>query len=387
MPIVQGRRPGQWKAYYWCRKEQKQKWAPREVTAAWDGQPFEAAEAGLERWLAENGAARVRARRRALSQADELAHLIEDFIEECRLLRPDTSENTHRAVRGHLQTYVQQYFVNTHGVKNVRDWWQHTSGFTRWLRETFPHLSFGTVKLVGQNLRRFGEYLVEEGIIRQPWRVKSLRRAAKERRITPLPRPILPAEVLEEARQLEAPMALALLLGYFTSLRPQEVYGLRREDFLTGERARKDAKTWERLAKLGLGSGLSVSVARARTRKGTEELLKTHYSYGTVNCWSAEGAQAIAALLKDLPPGPLYGETPRDELNRQWRDVVHCRLGLFLYDLRRASGLYLGRTVGADILLLQDHFRHSSIQTTLLYTRRPVGEQEKAADQNFDDVV
>src|SRR5690606_7043674 len=97
------------------------------------------------------------------------------------------------------------------------------------------------------------------------------------------------------AKQLDTPMALAVLLGYFMSLRPQEVYALAKEDFMTGEQAKSSAKTYQRFAKIGLGSGLSANVQRARTRHGLDQPLKTEASYGVVNCWSPEGARAIAA--------------------------------------------------------------------------------------------
>jgi integrase len=385
MPIVRGNKPGVWKAYYWDRTDRKQKWVPADVVRQWDGMDEQAAENAFNSWIADNGLARVRARRKSLFASDELNHLIDDFIDEEAALSPDTSESTRQTVKSHLHTYIKEYFVQVHGQKDVRTWWQHASGFTRWLRDTYPNLSLGTVKKVGQSLRRFGEYLLEENVIRHPWRLKRIRNSASSDPETPLPREILPAEILEVADKLPPEMALAVLLGYFTSLRPQEVYGVEKSDFITGDRAKKDAKTYQRFTKVGLGSGLSVAVSRSRSRKGRTKL-KTKASYGVVNCWNLDGAKAIAAILKNLQDGPIFGDTPRDALDKTYKKMVFPLLDVVLYDLRRASGLYLGRTMGCDIFLLQDHFRHRSITTTMRYTRRPKDEKETADNQDFDDV-
>ena len=116
--------------------------------------------------------------------------------------------------------------------------------------------------------------------------------------------------------------------------------------------------------------------------------VKSHYAYGVVNVWSADAAKLIAELLKSVKDGYLFsGWENRAKLDREYKRIVRPLLGVLAYDFRRASGLYLGRERGvSDPFLLQDHFRHGSMTTTLLYTRRPLDEKESPETQNFDDV-
>jgi integrase len=82
----------------------------------------------------------------------------------------------------------------------------------------------------------------------------------------------------------------------------------------------------------------------------------------------------------------LLGDAKREHLDKEWLELIKPLLDAKEYDLRRASGLYLGRELGVDPFLLQDHMRHTSMATMLLYTRRPKDEKETADSQNWDDV-
>ena len=381
--VIKGRNPGEWRAYYWDKRAGRQVWIPTDVTKTWDGFSIDMAEEARARWLADSGISRVRSSRRALQRDDPLSGYIHGFLEQHAALR-QAQEATRQTLGHHVRCYAVDFFVATHGLKDVRQWWRQSAHFSTWLRVTHPHQSILTAKKICQSLRRFGEYLATHHIIHQPWLIPLPQ--VRQKPVTPLVRAVGPAEIIELSERLPTPWGMFVLLGFFASLRPEEIYGLTREDFITGERAKKDTVTHARLVKLGLGSGLSVSVSKTRTRAALRDLPKTHYSYGTVNVWSLEAAKTLAGMLRGLDFGPLFGDVDRVRLDKEYRAVVKAVSGLSAQDLRRASGLYLGREVGLDPFLLQDHFRHSSMATTLLYTRRPTDEKETADTQNFDDV-
>ncbi len=385
MPVTKGRRQGEWRGYYYDRTAKKQVSIPTEVTSQWEGLTRAEAEARCDAWLNTSGIARVRSRRRALASDEALAGLIAAFLEEHAAMRA-TKEGTRQDLRHHLQHYAVVYFVQTRAEKNVQRWWQHAPGFPMWLRSTYPKKTVGTVKKIIQSLRRFGEYLATHHHIPQPWLLPLPR--VRQRPITPLTKALKPAGVLKVAESLKAEhprWALAILLGYFASLRPEETYALTKADFVTGDRAERDARTHTRFANHKLGSRLSVVITKTKTRAGDEEYVKTHYSYGVVHIWSKDAAQAIGALMQALPSGPIWPEV-RSRIDREYNDIVRAVLGVTGYDLRRASALYLGRELGVEPFLLQDHLRHSAITTTMLYTRRPLEERETDDTQDFTDV-
>jgi integrase len=382
--LARGRK-GEWKAYYWDRTEKKQVWVPREVTAEWDGLPEAEAQARLEEWLAAKGIERQRARRHTVLGGDEIVAQIEAYIREYATLR-EVSEGMLEDARRDLER-AMEYFVGVHGAKNVRQWGRHAAGFTMWLVTTYTHMETSTHKKVCQNLRRFGEWLEAHQVLTTRWRI--LLPATKKKPPAPLPRMVGPDEMLAHARHLRAGgeprWALALLLTYFGPLRPEETWALEKSDFLAGASARKDAKTHDGLRKHGLGSGLSVSVTKARTRRRSVDLPKTHYAYGVVNIWWGDAAAMIAEIVRGLPAGQLFPESRR-ECDAGYEKHVRPLVKLTQKDLQRAAAAHLGRVVGLDPYLEQDVMRHGSILTTLKYTRRPTEQKETDDTQDWDDV-
>lgn len=383
MAYWQRRRDHQVTVYYYDRESKKVRAVPREEVAHLDPLSDEEVAAWVVDWESSHGYRRVRSRTRALVKSDRLASLIQGFLDDHAAMR-ETKDKLRQDMRRYLEHYIVGYFVQQNGEKSVRHWWRLTPDFPRWLRSTYPRLHITTIKKIIQTLRRFGVYLATHYVIPQPWLLQLPR--IKQRPQTPLIRPLSPTDVFSIAKKLEPKWKLMVLLGYFASMRPEEIYVLTRADFLTGERAKRDAKTHSRFARAGIGSGLSVAITRTKTREGELPLMKTVYSYGVVNVWSAEAAKEIAAVVRAAGDGPFFPGS-RYSLDREFKRIVRPLLAAPAYDLRRASGLYLGREIGLDPLLLQDHFRHSSIQTTMLYTRRPLDEVEGADTQDFDDVV
>lgn len=89
-----------------------------------------------------------------------------------------------------------------------------------------------------------------------------------------------------------------------------------------------------------------------------------------------------AARKALLFTGSYYG------MFQAWRKRIKPALKVTAHDLRRASGLYLGRVKRLDLTLLQEHMRHAEIETTMLYTREPqVPDVKIKPSQDFDDVI
>jgi integrase len=198
-------------------------------------------------------------------------------------------------------------------------------------------------------------------------------------RATPLCYELKPEEVLAFSSTGSVRAGLLALLGYFGSLRPEEIFALRKSDFFTGERARILAKTFKRFEAHGVGSGLSVAISRACKRDGRVDEPKTRTSRAVVNFWHAEGARQIASLVRELPDGWIFPGVRRDTpIGRNSQFAFWRKYGLrfrkesgdeqfvTLHDLRRSSCLYLGRTLDLPVTVIQEHMRHSDLKTTML---------------------
>ena len=333
-------------------------------------------------WQQEHGPAVKRVMDHHLSEYDEVRVFFEGFMLERRQLRK-LSDATMADERTRFYNHVIPFIVGQHGLKDVRTWYTVTP-------KMGPHLlSAGILKTEQVKkclslLSRFSKYLTMNGILPHPWLMVLPTDGDKS---TLLETSLSPADVFNFVRSNAKPeLQLMALLGSFGSLRPGETFALHREDFLTGDDATGKSKTYERLKKVGLGSRLAVHISKALNRYSEFRLPKTHFSYGYVSIWDGEAAKMIAAILRDMPSGRLFAMTRRT-LFRHWQEQVEPVLKVSLHDLRRASGLYLGRVIDIPVQLLQEQMRHARITTTELYMRRPVEERGAVGAQDFDDVI
>jgi integrase len=237
-------------------------------------------------------------------------------------------------------------------------------------------------------MERFSLYLHRKQVIHAPWIfLKPSAGRGNPELETPLPQEITPEEVFRFANAgIDDDMKLLALLGYFAQLRPAESFGLSKADFYTGDTAADLAKTTQRLAKLKMGSRLTIRIHTQLKSKQQLRPLKTRSSYGYVNVWDAKAARLIASLISNRPPGRLFKHA-RDTLFARWSENGQPLLGVSLHDLRRASGVYLGRTQDIPVQLLQEMMRHSKLHVTEKYMRRPKMVEPEAIEQNFDDVA
>jgi hypothetical protein len=164
-------------------------------------------------------------------------------------------------------------------------------------------------------------------------------------------------------------MGLIALCGYFFSLRTFEVFGLLRKDFRAGSKASEleAAKVFE---KAKLFNKLAVNIDKQRGRDGNLTKPKTKYSEQVVCCFDEHAAKHLVGLIKDLKLD--------DFIIPQWLPEYNIKLwktlgipGITIKDLRRASLYWLGHNTELTPVQLKNHARHSDINTTLLYCRRP----------------
>ncbi|GEM_PF-3830049 len=305
-----------------------------------------------------------------------------------------------------FNNYIVPFFIGEHEKKKPEDWHDLVPKFHAHLFE--KKLKDQTVRYILWALERFGKYLVRSRHMTFPYAIQVPSR--EDHKVTPLKSRLEPEAALAYARKLfdikkarntggrqvqisDRDMRLSVLLGYFAGLRPSELWALNKSDFLTGAKAEEASKTLAGFRKVGLGTKLSVTVTKTwqRGKNGghqIKELTKSHYSRGVVNVWHPDAAKLIADLLKPLPEGRIF-KFSYHGMFQTWRRVVLPELKVTTHDLRRASGLYLGRTKRLDLTLLQEHLRHSEIETTLLYTREPEVPElsKKGVKQDFDDVI
>lgn len=399
--------------YFYDKVSQKLSTLPRSQTKHLDGKPEAEIDAWVNTWAEENGHKVHRALKHSLRDSDELTILwneFQDFVQEIKKIETKTRD----ARDSDFYLYVVPYFVERCGEKDVRNWYKHVKKFT-----LFISAESGLKNPVDRKkkiwlVRRFGEYLVTSNILSQPWVL--VMPSTKVKPKTPLRVRRDPEEILSMARRLLAKadeprprtmttpsgkvvgltktrfsndklMALSLVIGYFASLGPGEVYGLYKEDFLTGAFAKQVVEaTHSELQKHGLGSGMTISVERQLGDASIEKYVKNDYRCGPVNVWDVEAARLIASIIKEMPSGRLF-PLSRGRLDKLHGKHIKSVLQLTAHDLRRSSALHLGRTVKLTLETLQKHLRHAEIETTMLYIREPeVSQQKNLERQDFDDV-
>lgn len=384
MAYFQRRRGSKVYVYFLDPGTGKLRQLPREETRHLDAQADGVVERWVQEWEDSNGMQATRSRLRTTFSTDEIESLWKAYMDERAALAEEPVPA--QTIRNENQKWewIKLFFIKERVEKNLRRWYLHTPDFMLWLFSQ-ERLGREQCKKVLWTLRAFGQFLVAHNYLGQPWYLPKVPRRSR-RQETPL-KLATSADVVKSVAVAipDLKFRLALLLGYFASLRPGELWELHLEDFVTGDSAKFRAKAYTKLAKYKLGSGLSVHITKQKLNEGSVPRVKKH-SKGWVNIWDKAAAKMIASILKTLEPGPIWPQS-RTYLEKQYSRAVRRHLDLTLHDLRRASALYLGRTVGVDVWTLQAHMRHAEFSTTLLYCREPDSEsQEDTGLQDFDNV-
>lgn len=378
--------------YFHDVNSNKLKQVSRKLTKILDGVPKAEVHAWVQKWEADNGKAVHRAERMHLKVTDNLSALWLQY-QDFKNSDSDTPRrpNTIASETAIFEKDIIPFFVGVHQKKDPKTWHEYIPDYHLHLSKR--GLASATRQKILWTLKRFGESLVFSRYMTFPFAIRPPR--SKVSKVTPLKTRKSPEDILSFVKgatyEAKIDFNLAILLGYFGGFGPGELFALNKEDLITGDFAESNCKTLLGFRKHKLGSRLAVVVNKTLPHKGAMQvvpLMKNDYRYGVSNIWDSEAAKLIAKLVKDKPEGRLFPYS-YGHLSRIWREQVANKLRATPHDLRRASGLYLGRTIRLELTLLQEHMRHAEIETTMLYTREPSTPEKTTTKivQDFDDVA
>jgi hypothetical protein len=284
----------------------------------------------------------------------------------CTFLQTDFGRHpyTIQIHRRNLLVFALPFFRHELDLQGLADIREHSRLMSPWLRTRFG-LAETKIKAIHHSLRMFWSWLSEEGLASGQLVLRNRRLGPRQTPLRHLPGP----EDILSWQSERKDLRLLLLLGYFFSLRPQETFALQVNDFVAGKLAQAQ-EPCRVMRAVGLYDRLLVKVYRQKSRG-------LHYmpdpkanSKGLVACFSEDAAKEIVKELnqreRDQPLFP-YGA---DWYFKGWRRFGYPELTL--KDCRRASLYWLGHYTKLDVVALRNHARHKSIETTALYTRRPL---------------
>ena len=260
-----------------------------------------------------------------------------------------------------LLTFALPFFHQVCQVKTLQDYQNYSRRLSTWLLEE-RNQSETTASYVHMSLRVFWRWLTEEGLVEASTLV--LRRVKKPQGVTPLRHTPDPQTILDWAPQ-RADIRLIGLLGYFFSLRPQEVLALEKGDFVAGSMA-SGLECCRVMSAVGLFDKLAVRVNKQLGKDGTSPP-KAH-SAGSVACFHERAGRELVQAVNALPTNRLFIRGYGAYVKLWSRQGLP---GMTMKDLRRASLYHLGHYTMLELVALKNHARHREVSTTVLYTRRP----------------
>lgn len=337
--------------YYRDASTRKLKALPRKQISHLDNMTDEEIELWVGRW---SNLHEVRKKRPDLQDTPiPLQMLFDEFLAHLRQQgKRVTTENHHKW----LLKLVGSYFQDT----PLTAWPDISKHFYGHLRG--KGVSTRTIKRAQQTLRLFWRYMYDtgrcDGELRMP-RTGSPRQAG-----TPLQRLISPEEVIAFVISTgDERIRFMALVGYFFSLRPQEVIAVTMDNFVAGDEATR-LECCKVMGRAGLFSRLAVYIKEQRAIDGMVEPKTKDKGY--VACFNERAAALIVDLLNSGFEGIKLKPSPAA---KYWRD--NGMKGVTLKDLRRASLYWLGHNTSLGEIPLMNHARHADFNTTRLYLRRP----------------
>lgn len=346
----------------------KQRKLPRADIRHLDTEPDHNVETWVRNWeLANEGRA---GRQTETLDIPPLLDLVETFSAylETRRKSPKTiSQHKHNLTR-----YCLPFFASVHGLVDPPLWPSKSVRLLEHLQSR--GCASRTINTCNVSMRVFWNWLVEEG---RASGALLLRNAVGGPRDTPLARTVAPDEILK--RKYPSPeIRLLALIGYFFSLRPQELVALRPRDFRAGSRA-AELEACRVMKAAGHFGRFAVEIHRQRV--GNDFRPPKVNSRGWVACFSERAARELVATLGGRKPDELIFPHRLDWYFRLWRrDGIP---GVTLKDLRRSSLYWLGHYGHLEFTQLKNHARHADPSTTALYVRRP-GREEAGEFEALD---
>ena len=350
-------------------KNGKVVWLPRSETRHLDGQP----DHNIKYWTDE------RAAKLGLTHSPtrEIHPALTKYLAsyESYLIDRERAEKTRRAHLHYLRNFIFPYFLQSSPDGHNPNYWpQRVPGLAAWARGRLLQGSRtravnNTIRVINVVLRQFWVYLGESGELETQFalRVRNPPGLGRKKR-TPLRQVLTPQDVLAWVQTTQnIDLRMLALVGYFFSLRPQEVFAFTK----AGCRAGKSAKQLECcgiMKKSGLFGKLAYYVKEQRNDKGEVGPPKA-FSVGWVACFDRAAARQIVDIINEKDPfAPVFAQKGMS-LYRLWKR--QGMPGVTLKDLRRASIYWLGHHTSLPPAAIQNHARHAEAETTQWYLRRP----------------
>lgn len=346
--------------YFYYFEDGKQKKAPRSVTKWLDNQPDSNVDEARNRWRREHKIKHQKVLFPILTNT-AINDLVDRFCTYMTSRKKDPKTVKHHALC--LRKYCLPFFVHAEGLETPENW---PSKSVRLLEHLLKlGVTATTINRSNVAMRVFWKWLAEEDIVQG---TLLLRNAVIDKNDTPLQFTVTPEDVLNY-RYARDDVRLMALIGYFFSLRPQELVALRPKDFRAGKQCML-LECCKVMNNESLYSKFALEVSRQRS--GNTFKKPKVGSRGWVACFNEKAAREIVAAISQMKPDELIFNFRLDWLITLWRKNGYR--GLTLKDLRRASIYYLGHYTDLGFTALKNHARHSDPSTTSLYIRRPGNE-------------
>jgi len=359
------------RVYIYARADGRTRTLPRAQSKHLDSQPDE-----VVRVFVDSIRPRL-AQERPVSDEGltDLVARYRDFLVDCRL-----DANTIYNKTSPLLLHVIPFFITqAPPLLDPMQWKLSAPKLLQALRS--KGLTDSVIQRTNGAFRGFWRWLREEGLVLADAELL-LRSPRNESRSTPLQFTLTPADVLAFARTAEPEIGFIALLGFFFSLRPQEVFAVTKGNFRAGSKA-AELECCKVMQHNNLFCRLAVHVTKQLSKTtGALKEPKAH-SKGWVACFDEDAARLVLAYLQSVD----------DVSARATRFTVHYQTarwrrqgmpGITLKDLRRASIYWLGHYSGMGLTELRNHARHTKSTTTDLYTRRPADPGTDYFDLDLD---
>lgn len=385
---------------FWYRKDSKyvcvyvsvdggQKQLPRRETRHLDAEPDHNVAAWVRDWERRNGET-TQARPELNSTC---LYWVNQYIRYMMARNRPKADNTLQYHRRTLETIALPYFLIHCALPDPNSWPTTSPRLTDYAR-TQGH-SEHTIQKLNAAMRSFWTWLCDERKVLTGLAIR-LRPPEPPENATPLPLLVFPDEMWSLIQGTPPAVEFLCLVGYYFSLRPQEIFALRPSDFRVGSVATQ-LECCRVMKRMGLFAKMVVHVTRQRRPEGGFAPPKKS-SVGWTACFDERAAKRLVEILRGLPPDDLVLPLRMDpyldiwrvhiaETSKMWaaRGEKYPLAGFVIKDMRRASAYWLGHETGfaAEVTNLQKHLRHKDPKSTQTYLRRPV---EEVADQTEWDM-
>jgi hypothetical protein len=339
------------------RENNKNKQLPRAITKPLDGEPDHNINYWVKQWELKNKSGTP------IALTDQkLTSLVERYLEYIKSEKK-RNYNTVSEHRRHLLNNVIPFFLRqSPPLADPNSWPTVSVRMLHELRE--KGLTNAQIYRCNVALRLFYKWLAEERIVSSDKILLRTPDMSGYKESTPLKHFLSPQDILALASgTTDSDAAIGILLGYFFSLRSQEIFGVKVSDLRTGPIARS-LECSKTMAELRLFDGLTLHVERQKNKLQALSKPKNN-SKGWVCCFHREGARKLVSLLADMGPEEFVIKKAPNTFYKDWPWDFAVK------DLRRASLYWLGHNVDISLVQMMKHARQKSYEALSLYLRRP----------------